>query len=62
MTNQQIARYIQTFQKVRSELIENLVSRPSNNETAQNIISCNNKIELLQSMWNWSDETVDFPL
>jgi hypothetical protein len=61
MTNKQIARQMLAFQATRQEWLNILVLNPRNNTAAGSIMSINHKIELLQSFWNWSDESVDFP-
>lgn len=56
MTNKQIARFIESFKEVRQEWIDILVKNPDRSSAAQNIISVNAKIELLRTMWNFSEE------
>jgi hypothetical protein len=61
MKNWQIAQQVKNFQEIRQDWIDILVKRPGSNEAAAHIMSINSKIELLQTMWNWSDESIDFP-
>lgn len=61
MTNRQIARNVRDWQAVRQQWLDILVDNPRNSNAASQIITINAKIELLQSFWNWSDESVDFP-
>jgi hypothetical protein len=62
MTNRQIARQVRDFQNIRQEWIDILVKRPGSKDAPMYIMSINAKIELLQTMWNWSDESVEFPV
>lgn len=62
LTNKQIVRQVKDWQAVRQDWLDILVKTPANSNAAQAIVSINSKIELLQTFWNWSDETVDFPL
>ena len=61
MTNKQIARNVRDWQAVRQQWLDILVKNPSNNDAAVHIITINSKIEVFQSFWNWSDESLDFP-
>lgn len=62
MNNRQIARQVRDWQRVRADWIDILVKNPGSRDAPVHIMSINSKIELLQNFWNWSDETVDFPL
>lgn len=59
MDNRQINRYIKAFSEARQGWLDILVSNPDSVQAAQHILSCNNKIEFLRTMWSWSDETVE---
>ena len=61
MTNKQIARNVKDWQAVRQDWLDILVKNPSNNTAAGHIMAINSKIEVFQSFWNWSDESIDFP-
>lgn len=61
MTNRQLSRLIKAFLDTRREWIEILNSNPYNSDAAQHIIACNSKLELLSTMWDWTDESLDFP-
>lgn len=61
MDNKMIARYVRAFQVTRKDWIDALVKNPGHPSAPRYIMSINSKIELLTSMWNWSDESVEFP-
>lgn len=62
MNNRQIAQNIKAFREARQGWLDILNgSNGDSVQAAQHVLSCNSKIELLTTMWNWSDETVDFP-
>lgn len=60
MNNRQIVQHVKGFREARDGWIESAIKRDSV-EAAKHIMSCNAKIELLLTMWNWSDETVEYP-
>lgn len=60
MKNFQIVSFVEDLRDIREDWVAGATKRDSVN-AAQHILSINTKIELLLSMWNWSDETVDFP-
>lgn len=59
MTNKQINRHLEEFSKSRRDWLEILVENPGHTEAAQHIISINSKMELLRSLWNWGDDSVE---
>jgi hypothetical protein len=61
MSNRQLAREIKEFVRIRQEWVDILVKNPRHNQACQMILSINAKIELLETHWNWSDESVDIP-
>jgi len=61
MTNRQIARNVKEFRRIRQGWFDILARNGDSVGAAQHILSINCKIELLLSMWNWSDESVDYP-
>lgn len=61
MTNKQISRHLRAFQAARAEWINVLVENPGRSDAPQHIISINANIAFLTSLWNWSDESVEFP-
>ena len=60
MTNKMLARYIESFKATRSVWLDILVENPDSTAAAQHIVSINSKIELMRSLWNWSDESVPY--
>lgn len=56
MTNKQIDRMIAAFSKTRQDWIDILVKNPDSTDAAQYILSINSKIELLKSMYDYSQE------
>ena len=60
MNNTQIAQFVEAFREARDGWVESATKRDSV-EAAKHIMSCNAKIELLLSLWNWSDESVEYP-
>ena len=61
MNNKQIVRQVKHFREARENWLRALNSSDSV-QAAQQVLSINSKIELLLSMWNWSDASVEFPL
>lgn len=61
MDNRMIVRYVRAFQETRQDWLDRLVANPDSTQACQHILSINSKIELLLTLWNWSDESVDFP-
>ena len=60
MNNWQIVDLVEAFREAREGWVKSAVERDSV-EAAKFIMSCNAKIELLLSLWNWSDESVEYP-
>lgn len=60
MNNKQISQHVRSFRDAREGWIDALTKSDSV-QAAQHVLSINSKIELLMTMWNWSDESVDFP-
>ena len=61
MTNRELSRLIKAFLATRRDWVEILNANPYDSGAAQHIISCNSKLELLSTMWDWTDESLDFP-
>lgn len=60
MTNREIARFVRELRKCRDEWMVVLVKTDSV-EAAQHVLSINTKIEFVLSLWNWSDESTEYP-
>lgn len=60
MKNYQIVQMVEGFREARDQWIELAIKRDSV-EAAKHIMSCNAKIELMLTLWNWSDESVEYP-
>lgn len=56
MTNNQLARHIKNFKRIRQQWIDALVENPNNTAAPKYIMEINAKIDLLQTLWNWSEE------
>ena len=63
MNNRQIVQNIKAFREARQGWMDRLNSSHGQDsvEAAQHVLSCNSKIEFLKILWNWSDESVEFP-
>lgn len=61
MTNKEIVRFIKSFRNARDGWLKILVANPDSVEAAQTIASVNSKIEVFKTLWNWHDESVEFP-
>lgn len=60
MSNKQINQQLKAFDNARKTWVEIMVeSNGASNAAAQMILSINSKMELLRTLWNWSDETVE---
>lgn len=60
MNNRQIVQHVEMFREARVGWMEQLAKSDSLT-AAQHVVSINAKIELLLVMWNWSDESVEYP-
>lgn len=61
MTNRTIANLIMSLQANRAQWITALSDNPQSITIPENILAINHKIVLLETFWNWSDTSVDFP-
>lgn len=61
MDNRQILNHIEEHRNARSQWMTILNTSPDSIAAAQHILAINTRIELLKTLWNWSDESVDFP-
>ena len=62
MNNRQIVQNVKAFREARQGWMDMLNGHDKDSvQAAQHVLSCNSKIELLLTMWNWADETVDYP-
>jgi hypothetical protein len=61
MTNKQIVRHIQAQRESRDEWLRQLNKNPDNLLAAQHIVTINSKIHFLLDLWNWTDESVQYP-
>lgn len=59
MNNRQINQHIRAFSESRDQWIAILAQQPESISAAQHILAINSKIELLRTMWNWADESVE---
>jgi hypothetical protein len=59
MTNKQIVQHVEGFRGARKDWLETL-STTDSVEAAKHVMSINSKIELLLTMWNWHDESVEY--
>lgn len=61
MNNRQIVQQVKAFRTARQGWIDQLSKNGDSVVAAQHVLSINSKIELLLTMWNWSDTSVDYP-
>ena len=62
MNNRQIAQHVKAFRNARGEWMERLNNgNPDSVVAAQHVLSINSKIELLLTLWNWYDDSAEYP-
>lgn len=61
MTNRQIATHITELRKYRQGWMNILSKNGDSISAAEQIVAINHKIELLKALWNFSDDTAEFP-
>lgn len=61
MKNKQLAQHIENFKGIRQDWIDILVKNPDRTDAPKYIMEINAKINLLQILWNWSDESEEMP-
>lgn len=59
MNNKQINQLLREFDRNRREWIDVLKDNPGHSTAAQQVIHINAKMELLRTLWNWSDESME---
>jgi hypothetical protein len=59
MNNRQINQHLKMFADARQGWIDILSRDNESVQAAQHILSINNKVELLRTMWNWADESIE---
>lgn len=62
MNNKQIRSFVMQFRQSRAGWIDILTKNGDSVKAAQQILSINSKIELLLSLWDWADESVEYPV
>jgi len=61
VNNKQIVRHVNAFAEARQGWIDILLRDPDSITAVQHILSINSKIELLKTLWNWSEDDVVHP-
>lgn len=59
MNNTQINQHLKMFDEARQGWIDILLKNRESTDAVNHIASINAKCELLRTMWNWYDESVE---